>query len=114
MKKIIRAGVFETNSSSTHSLTLVDFEDFEKWKRGELLYSKWKGELIKAEEQKGKCAFCDDDEEDCEDDCDYDEDERLLTYTQFFDEADMETFDEVHTCKNGTRVVAFGYFGWDG
>lgn len=28
--KTIRNNVFETNSSSTHSITIVDLEDFEK------------------------------------------------------------------------------------
>jgi hypothetical protein len=38
--KVIRHSVFETNSSSTHTLTLIDEETYEAWKRGEMLYSK--------------------------------------------------------------------------
>lgn len=37
MKIQIRQGIFETNSSSEHSLTLMDRNNFYKWKNGELL-----------------------------------------------------------------------------
>lgn len=36
MKRQIRQGVFETNSSSEHSLAIVSNDDFERWKKGEL------------------------------------------------------------------------------
>lgn len=36
MKRQIRRGVYETNSSSTHSLTMCSEEEFEQWKNGEL------------------------------------------------------------------------------
>lgn len=35
--KTIRNNVFETNSSSTHCITLVDLEDFEKFEECEML-----------------------------------------------------------------------------
>ena len=47
MKRQIRRGVFETNSSSTHSLTICTEEEFNKWKNGELLFDKWHAELVK-------------------------------------------------------------------
>ena len=34
----IRNNVFETNSSSTHSMVIGPISDFEKWERGELYY----------------------------------------------------------------------------
>lgn len=37
----IRSGVFETNSSSTHSLTLCMKSDFDKWKKGEAWRCQW-------------------------------------------------------------------------
>ena len=36
--KIVRQGVFETNSSSTHSLSICSTEDFKKWMNNELFY----------------------------------------------------------------------------
>lgn len=34
----VRQGVFETNSSSTHPLTVYSKDDFDKWKKGEVLW----------------------------------------------------------------------------
>lgn len=48
--KIIRNNVFETNSSSTHSLTLCDTSDFEDWKNGQLMYNMKKDKLITLDE----------------------------------------------------------------
>ena len=49
MKRQIRRGVYETNSSSTHSLTMCSEEEFEQWKNGELLFDKWGSEpFVKA------------------------------------------------------------------
>ena len=36
MKFTVRRGVFETNSSSVHSFTIADKEDYDKFKKGEL------------------------------------------------------------------------------
>ena len=38
MKTQIRRSIFETNSSSTHSITMVSGSEYDKWKNGELLY----------------------------------------------------------------------------
>ncbi len=37
----IRSGVFETNSSSTHSLSICKKSDCDKWINGELMYCKY-------------------------------------------------------------------------
>jgi len=50
MKKI-RISVFETNSSSTHSLTIVSKEDFEKWKKGEFIFDRSNDELVPVKEK---------------------------------------------------------------
>lgn len=34
----VRQGVFETNSSSTHTLTICSKDDFDKWKNGEVFW----------------------------------------------------------------------------
>lgn len=49
MKIAIRKSVFETNSSSTHSLSVCDKTDFDKWVNGELIadLSRWDLELIR-------------------------------------------------------------------
>ena len=40
MSKVqIRQGVFETNSSSTHSITMVDKSEYDAWVKGEILFN---------------------------------------------------------------------------
>jgi len=38
MKRVIRIGVFETNSSSTHSLTIMMLDDYKRWQKSKTLY----------------------------------------------------------------------------
>lgn len=51
MKRQIRRGVFETNSSSTHSLTMCSEEEFEKWKNGEILFDRWEVKILFLQKQ---------------------------------------------------------------
>ena len=50
MKKQIRRGVFETNSSSVHSLTMCSSDEYEKWEIGELLYWEDEDKFVSREE----------------------------------------------------------------
>ena len=101
MKKQIRRGVFETNSSSVHSLTMCMESDFNKWVAGELVWSRWGDELIPITDEIKKSM---------------EEDEReYLTYEQFndYDYIDYETFEDSYTTPNGETVKSFGYYGHD-
>ena len=49
--KTIRHNVFETNSSSTHSLTIVDEDEFEKFKNCDLLLDSDYDTLVSAEDE---------------------------------------------------------------
>lgn len=49
--EIIRRGTFETNSSSTHSITMCSESDFDKWKNGELYYCNDDGKFYNDEER---------------------------------------------------------------
>ena len=44
--KLIRANIFETNSSSTHSLVMCTKETLDKWKNGEILFLKGNDEFV--------------------------------------------------------------------
>ena len=89
MKKIIRFGVFETNSSTTHTLTIVSREDFEAWKNGELIFDECIREFRKTRKE-----------------CHY-----PLTYEHWYDYDDgLELFEKTYTIK-GVEIVAFGKFG---
>ena len=114
--KQIRLGVFETNSSSTHSLTLCSSEDYERWGKGELLFDKYSGKFfetspVKVKDTKPEIPEDEDDEEN--DGALYTEDgDELYTRDSFWDGIGMETFHEEYVTKSGEKVVAFGY--WDG
>ena len=99
MKLQVRTGLFETNSSSTHSLTMCMKEDWEAFKNGDKLYDNWEGCLVNANEV---VTYVDED--------------RYYTYEQFeeevwghWEEDILETF----TTPSGEEVVAFGYAGHD-
>ena len=49
MKVQIRNSIFETNSSSTHALVMLNQEDYDKYKRGEIILSR-DGNFITKEE----------------------------------------------------------------
>ena len=101
MKRQIRRGVFETNSSSVHSLTMCMESDFNKWVAGELVWSRWGDELVPITDEIKKSM---------------EEDEReYLTYEQFndYDYIDYETFEDSYTTPNGETVKSFGYYGED-
>lgn len=88
----IRLGVFETNSSSVHTLVIVSKEEFEKFYRGELFYDSYKDEFVTTPPE--------------------DEYDDVKTYETFF--GDMEEFEERYTTKSGDEIVVFGYYGHDG
>ena len=44
--KTMRQGCFETNSSSTHSITMCMESDFLKWKNGEMYWDSWNNKLV--------------------------------------------------------------------
>ena len=98
MKRQIRRGVFETNSSSCHSLTMCTQSDYDRWKYGELIYDYWDGKLISIDEL----------------DDDYEEG-RYYTYDRFNDYEcfNFETYEHDFTTESGDTVVAFGYYGHD-
>ena len=136
MKRQIRRGVFETNSSSTHSLTMCSEEEFEAWKRGEVLFQEWGSENFvsanKLSNYDKKKASEDYDEnkddfqknwKDLSDEAkqkyytkyakEHDIiDEDAKTYEQYMNEGDLETFVQRYTSKNGDKIVAFGEYGY--
>lgn len=101
MKRQIRRGVFETNSSSVHSLTMCMQSDFDKWVAGELVWNKWDKKLVPiTDEIRNEVG---------------DRYSSYLTYDQFcdWDYIEYKTFKKTFTTPNGEQVVGFGYYGED-
>lgn len=139
MKRQVRRGVFESNSSSTHSLQICTKEEFDKWKNGEILLDYWNDEFVyistlsyltdeekddvKKSYEKRKQKYWKNwdelSEEEKEelyqkainDKKDY---EGLKTYREYFYSYDLETFERSYTSPSGDKLVIFGKYGYDG
>lgn len=115
----IRSDAFETNSSSTHSITMCSAEDYNKWKNGELLVMDC--EFYTREEaiknlKENKWFIGRNQNLDWEDANSVNEtlkDNGYKTYNEYGD-TDFETFEESFVTKNGEKVFAFGRYGYDG
>ena len=126
--KTVRLGTFETNSSSTHSITMCMESDYEKWKNGEMYWHRWNDELVSKEEVEKEMAKLR--EEFIADNPDFDEnneewkeeleqyineDKTYYTYEEFndYDYIEYETFVNTFETPQGEKVVSFGYYGSD-
>ena len=123
MKMQIRRGVFETNSSSVHSITMCTGSDFDRWTNGELLF--WEDEkkfgtreeiiddLKKDIWYNGKLRYPNINWDDKDQVSDIFNDENIKTFNQYFQNDWFETYWEAYTTPGGENVVAFGYYGHD-
>lgn len=130
MKRQIRRGVFETNSSSTHSLTMCLKSDYDKWVNGELLlYTGWgygypedyqpkenhfytKEQVIEFE----KSSYyppSDDMNWNSEEAEEHLRERDWCTYENY-DNDYLEWFEDTFTTPSGEIVMAFGQYGYDG
>ena len=107
MKVKVRKGVFETNSSSTHSLTMCLGTDFDEWKKGNMAFDVECDELVPID------ALSDEEKETMLNGDYYDS--RYLTYSQYEESygSDFETFENRMTTPDGEEVVGFGYYGYN-
>lgn len=117
----IRRGVWETNSSSVHTLTMCSKSDFESWKNGDLVYDERteslvskndvsEEEIFKSEEYSALLEEGKDDEA-----YNYRYDRRYFNYDSFFEYGTADylcTYTEESTI-DGVEVVAFGEYGHD-
>lgn len=135
MKRQIRRGVFETNSSSTHSLTMCSEEEFEQWKKGELLFDEYSESFVKANSlSDGDKKYAAQDYKDRKDEfskdwSDLSESSKEKYYIKYakennivnedaktyeeWERSDLETFVDTYTSKSGDKIVAFGEYGYD-
>ena len=134
MKRQIRRGVFETNSSSTHSLTMCLKSDYDRWTNGEVLLFKGPG------------WYCDENwcydennkplknhfytKEECinfvksskyppSEDMDWEDRDSVTEYfreNEFYDgeytDDELEWFEDEFITPSGEKVIAFGEFGY--
>ena len=134
----MRCGVFETNSSSTHSICICPKETYDEWLEGKLLYDDWSNKFVegkklttydyaqareKYEACKGKYykswdELSDEDRKEytttyvLETENNYGQ---YLTYLEWCSQhATLCKYSEHYKTKSGDEIVAFGYYGYDG
>ena len=133
----VRKCVFETNSSSTHSLTICTEEEFNRWVSGELMFDTYNDALVEVntkisdeeKEQakeyynKSKSKFWKTWEQLSEEEVEawytkFMEDlnsvdmDRYQTRSKFLYHSDLETFTQHYTSPKGDKFVAFGKYGY--
>ncbi len=118
MKKQIRVGVFETNSSMTHALTICTQEEYDKWQNGETLFDRWgnKNFIISDDERiaKLKKEYEDDNHNKYYDTFEeFLADNGIFSYDEYSNDYYFEHFHEPFTTPSGDEMVAFGYYGHD-
>lgn len=97
----IREGVFETNSSSTHSIAIATKHEYDMWRRDEMAYDDWNGDLIPLDETSPEDFYGEDG------------DDRYYKYEDF-PPRDFEEFYLPFKTPSGEEMVTFGYYGYDG
>lgn len=98
MKRQIRLGVFETNSSSTHTLTICSEKDFDLWVEGVYVLDTWADQLV----DRANVNWEDADEWDYQ------------SYNEWCEDGYLEIYTKKFTTPSGDRVVVFGKYGYDG
>ena len=106
MKTVIRRGVFETNSSSVHVMTICskqEYDDFYKGKR--VMYKNKLFTQDELAEYKKDVLF----------QGGYFWDKDVMTLSDFEKKGEeFDWFEKEYTTKSGDEIIAFGYSGWDG
>lgn len=125
----IRRNVFETNSSSTHSITMCSKDDYDRWDSGEVYLNEGWWLKDNESEYKNKKFVTRDEAIDiikCSGgDIEYDneyyesfdkyiaEEYEIYTIDEYFENDYLENFYESYTTDSGETVVAFGLYGYD-
>lgn len=123
MKKV-RHGVFETNSSSVHTLTICTDEQYGLYMNGELLHSKY-GWILRGTKYEGREFFTREEAVEIEKayfakhgmECDDESIEESMRddFESYNDEDEyLEYYEEHFVTPSGDKMVAFGKYGYDG
>lgn len=113
----IRRGVFETNSSSVHSMCICTKDEYDKWMNGELYCNRWYEEFKTKEEVEALYEEYKKGHKDDSIQIDFNDwrfDYSYLTFEEYFDSEYLETFEENYTTPSGDEIICFGKYGYDG
>jgi len=134
----IRRGVFETNSSSTHSLIICSDKVYNDWENEKVLYDSYDEEFVEAKQpndsdfRKAESMYMEDKSEYMKDWKDLTPEQQLKylkenvmeetdpyqykTYEDYTDEMSNmeESFERTYETEHGDIVHILGYMGYDG
>lgn len=137
MKRQIRTAMFESNSSSCHTLHICSKDEFEKWKNGEVVYDEWNEVFatinniqVKKKDLKEFYSYRYEGNPFMKQFSELDEkalDQLKTEYIEFNDlqpegktynewnaDYDLETYTKSYTSEHGDEIVIFGKYGYDG
>lgn len=120
----IRRGVFETNSSSTHSISILTEEEDNQWLRGDILRYRWSDKFITKEEyakkfEELKQQYAKENNIPIEDVDDYDVqeyfyDDIAYNFEDYDDIMELESDVTEYTTKNGEHLIIRCWYGYEG
>lgn len=120
--------VFETNSSSTHSITMCMASDDEKWKNGELYWDRWNGKFVSKDDVDKYIEEIRNEFKEYEPDYVQGEPEWDSAFEEYLNDDNpyysrgrysskigywYDTYTDRFTTPSGDEVVSFGYYGHD-
>lgn len=121
----IRKNVFETNSSSTHSITMCSKDDYDRWANGEAYLNKgWWSKDNESEHKNNKFVTRDEATDILNHDKYFDgipedvsdeelAEHKIYTIDEYSENDCLEWFEDSYTTDSGETVIAFGLFGYD-
>lgn len=118
--RTIRRNIFETNSSSTHSITIMSKEDYERWKSEELYYDECNETLLtKKEVYDDIFNYLNEDNPDLvyneymiEEYINDNRSEYPKSYEIFMEDNELEVDVTNHTTKSGDKIVIICKYGY--
>lgn len=137
----VRVNIFETNSSSTHSLCICTVDEFENWKMGKSFFDAEQNKFIGIGEIKSKInkrlsntyiteqsksklrtilkmldlENCDNITTDIANVLSIvltDYIDNVYTYDKYFSDTEFESFEEEYITPKGEKIIAFGLYGY--
>lgn len=125
----IRRNVFETNSSSTHSITMCSKDDYDRWINGDVYLndgwwsknneSEYKDKKFVTRDEAIDIIKCSGRNIEYDNECyeSFDkyiaEEYEIYTSDEYFENEYLENFYESYTTDSGETVIAFGLYGYD-
>ena len=116
----IRRNVFETNSSSTHNMTMCTDNEWVAWEKGEVYlctddWFEFTDSIWARDFEEGifypkdkVMKFLD------KYDAKSERKQYFKTLKEFFHESELETFSDTYITPNGEKIHAFGNYGYRG